>query len=171
MMWLGEDCLRTLEDSDSPRRFRTHPKCAAKGISMKTSKSKPRQLNRADQGEKSVKTAPLKEITKSEIDTWVNRLTALKLDSTGQQLVRVYDAAKEKDVDALKEVNRKNKGMIGRMAKLALAAIPLDQMYTAEHAIGYALERLFYFSGEYRLGWILYLHRLRKAFEESEGGK
>jgi hypothetical protein len=66
--------------------------------------------------------------------------------SVGQQLVRVYDAAKDKDVDTLKEVNRKSKGMIGRMAKLALAAIPLDQTYTAEHVIEYALEHLFYFS-------------------------
>jgi hypothetical protein len=138
---------------------------------MKTPKSKTRQPDRADQGEKPVKPAPLKEITKNEIDAWVNRLTALKLDSTGQQLVRVYDATKNKDVNTLKEVNRRSKGMIGRMAKLALAAIPLDQMYTAEHAIGYALEHLFYYSWEYRLGWMLYLHRLRKAFEESEGGK
>jgi hypothetical protein len=138
-------------------------------MSMKTPKSKSRQLDRADQGEKPIKSAPLKEITKSEIDAWVKRLMVLKLDSIGQQLVRVYDAAKNQDVDTLKEVNRQSKGMIGRMAKLALAAIPLDQMHRATHIVEYALDRLFYFSWEYRLGWMLYLQRFRKE-NESKGG-
>jgi hypothetical protein len=138
-------------------------------MSMKTPKSKSRQPERDDQGEMPIKPAPLKEITKSEIDAWVMRLMVLKLDSIGQQLVRVYDAAKDKDVDTLKEVNRKSKGMIGRMAKLALASIPLDQTYTARHTVEYTLERLFYFSWEYRLGWTLYLQRHRKE-NESKGG-
>jgi hypothetical protein len=138
-------------------------------MSMKTPKSKSRQPERADQGERPIKPAPLKEITKSEIDAWVKRLTLLKLASIGQQLVKVYDAAKDQDVDTLKEVNRKSKGMVGRMAKLGLAAIPLDHAYTAKHTVEYTLERLFYYSWEYRLGWMLYLQRLRKE-NETKGG-
>ena len=140
-------------------------------MSMKTPKSKSRQLDRADQAEKPIKPAPLKEITKSEIDAWVKRLTLLKLDSIGQQLVRVYDAAKDQDADTLKEVNRQSKGMIGRMAKLALVAIPADQAYTARHTVEYTLDRLFYYSWEYRLGWMLYLQRLRKENKPKGGGK
>jgi hypothetical protein len=140
-------------------------------MSMKTSKSKSRQPNLAEQVKKPIKPAPLKEITKSEIDAWVMRLTLLKLDSIGQQLVRVYDAAKNQDVDTLKEVNRKSKGMIGRMAKLALAAIPLDQMHRATHTVEYALERIFYFSWEYRLGWMLYLQRRSKENEPKGGSQ
>src|SRR5215208_2628572 len=163
MKWLRARTAQKLPRlQSSPGPLPHTPECAAKGMSMKTSKSKSRQLDRADQGEKPIKPAPLKEITKSEIDAWVKRLTVLKLDSTGQQLVRVYDAAKNKDVDTLKEINRKSKGMIGHMAKLALAAIPLDQVYAAKHTVEYTLEHLFYYSGEYRLGWILYLQRLRK---------
>ena len=138
---------------------------------MKTPKSKSRQPDRGDQREKPIKPAPLREITKSEIDAWVMRLTLLKLDSIGQQLVRVYDAAKDQDVDTLKEVNRKSKGMIGRMAKLALDAIPLNQTYTARHTVEYTLDRLFYYSWEYRLGWMLYLQRLRKGNEPKGGSK
>jgi hypothetical protein len=128
---------------------------------MKTSNSRAKQHQSGEQS-KNGNRHVLKEITETEIDSWYGRTKASDIRSVEIQLVKLYDAAHSKNLEAIKEISSSSRGMVGRMAKYALSVLSTDQAHTATHASTYALRQIFCFSGEYGLGWNLYLQRLRK---------
>jgi hypothetical protein len=128
---------------------------------MKTSKSRVKQQQPGKQS-KNADRRVLKEITEEEIDAWFGHTRASDIRSVEIQLVKLYDAANSKNLEALKEISRSSRGMVGRMAKYALSVVSTDQEHKATRASSYALRQIFYLSGEYGLGWNIYLQRLRK---------
>ena len=128
---------------------------------MKTSKSRAKQQQPDKQSKKGDRHI-LKEISESEINAWYGRTKASDLRLVEVQLVKVYDAAHSNNLEALKAISNSSRGMVGRMAKYALAVLSTDQAHKPTRASSYALRQIFCFSGEYGLGWNLYLQRLRK---------
>jgi hypothetical protein len=128
---------------------------------MKTSNSRAKQ-QQPGKHSKYADRHVLKEITETEIDTWYGRTRASDIRSIEIQLVKLDDAARSKNLEALKEISHSSRGMVARMAKYALAVVSSDQAHKATRASSYALRKIFCLSGEYGLGWNLYLHRLRK---------
>ena len=128
---------------------------------MKPSKSSAKQHPPSIQSKNGNSHVP-EEIPETEIDAWYGRTRVNDLRSIEIQLVKLYDAASNKDVAALKEINRSSRGMVRRMAKYAISVISSNQAHKATRASSYALKKIFYLSGEYGLGWNLYLQRLRR---------
>ena len=109
---------------------------------MKTSKSRAKQHQLRIQS-KNGDRRTLKEITETEIDTWYGRTKASDIRSVEIQLVKLYDAAHSKNLEALKEISRSSRGMVRRMAKYALSVVSTDQEHKATRASIYALRQIF----------------------------
>lgn len=105
------------------------------------------------------------DISDSEIDVWSRQHTLQRIEELARIVAVMHEAASAGNVDKLKELARKNGGMLRRLARVALAAIAQGDERARTYSSGYALEKLFTFTGSHRDSLDLFIRRATGALK------
>jgi hypothetical protein len=94
---------------------------------------------RSKKTSKADRRAPLPQIAIEQITQWLRRVPASRLSLIGHAVVKVFDAATDKDVDHLKAIASQSGGMIRQMARAAIVGVEQDDVVAASEPAWVAL--------------------------------